>query len=415
MEYLNTKKKGFTLFYAMLISSLLLAVGLAVLNITFKEFVLSTGARDSETAFYAADSALECALYWDYKQRPFGYYGDSLAKGLLGYWRFEEDSDLQRERIVIDTSGEERHGRVGEDFSWTEGKFGNGAYFNRSKKSVVDIVDSKILELKDDFTISLWHKGVPNDGEHKMIMGGRGNSIESAGQKFGFISIEEDKKFKLKYFVRINDREESDSVYVQSSDLTSWQFVGLRRKKNGVVSISINGGDWQDLFRGTPQLGTFYVTGLGYARSQIGKIQFFEGNLDDVRVYNRALSDSEISAMYELRTEAEFVPPVDVNESGSLVCAGDNINDSSGWWVGADGETGWHTEKINKEGEPDKWKTTFDIILPDPMARSTKGRLCAVVTVIKGANVLTEIISRGYNTCDVSDKRTLQRAIRATY
>jgi hypothetical protein len=97
------------------------------------------------------------------------------------------------------------------------------------------------------------------------------------------------------------------------------------------------------------------------------------------------------------------------------VCAGDNINDSSGWWVGADGETGWHTEKINKEGEPDKWKTTFDIILPDPMARSTKGRLCAVVTVIKGANVLTEIISRGYNTCDVSDKRTLQRAIRATY
>jgi Tfp pilus assembly protein PilX len=62
----NTKK-GFTLFIALIVSSILLAIGFSLGNIILKQIQLSTAGRESQIAFYAADSASECALYWDRK------------------------------------------------------------------------------------------------------------------------------------------------------------------------------------------------------------------------------------------------------------------------------------------------------------------------------------------------------------
>jgi Tfp pilus assembly protein PilX len=68
-------QKGFALFFAILISSVMLAIGLEVFNIAFKEVVLSSFTRDSQFAFYAADSGAECAEYWDIKQESFNPVG----------------------------------------------------------------------------------------------------------------------------------------------------------------------------------------------------------------------------------------------------------------------------------------------------------------------------------------------------
>lgn len=65
------KQKGFTLLLAVLISGVLLAVGLAIFNITIRELILSSSGRDSQFAFYAADSGAECALYWEQQQGGF--------------------------------------------------------------------------------------------------------------------------------------------------------------------------------------------------------------------------------------------------------------------------------------------------------------------------------------------------------
>lgn len=56
---------GFTLLLSILITGVILAIGLAVLNITLKEFILSSIARESAVALNAADAGMECALYWD--------------------------------------------------------------------------------------------------------------------------------------------------------------------------------------------------------------------------------------------------------------------------------------------------------------------------------------------------------------
>jgi len=66
-----TKQAGFAVLYAVLVSSILLSIGLAIFNITIKELLLSSSGRDSQFAFYAADSGAECALYWEQKGGGF--------------------------------------------------------------------------------------------------------------------------------------------------------------------------------------------------------------------------------------------------------------------------------------------------------------------------------------------------------
>ena len=64
---MNSKQKGFAMLFAVLVSSVLLAVGLSIFNLTVKELSLSASGRESQFAFFAADSGAECALYWDIK------------------------------------------------------------------------------------------------------------------------------------------------------------------------------------------------------------------------------------------------------------------------------------------------------------------------------------------------------------
>ncbi|MDE2213034.1 MAG: hypothetical protein KGJ34_00665 [Patescibacteria group bacterium] len=67
MHYQSKCSRGFVTLFAVLIASLLLAVGFVIFDITFKEISFSTVVLDSNFALYAADTGIECALYWDLK------------------------------------------------------------------------------------------------------------------------------------------------------------------------------------------------------------------------------------------------------------------------------------------------------------------------------------------------------------
>lgn len=73
----NINTAGFTLFVAMIVSSLLLAVGFSISNIILKQLLLSGSGKDSQIAFYAADSGAECAQFWDAKDGNGTNLGES--------------------------------------------------------------------------------------------------------------------------------------------------------------------------------------------------------------------------------------------------------------------------------------------------------------------------------------------------
>ncbi|MEK9166539.1 MAG: hypothetical protein AAB846_02280, partial [Patescibacteria group bacterium] len=63
-------QKGFTLLYAVMVSSIALTIGLSAFSLVYGGLALSGNARDSITALYAADAGVECGIYWDYNYDP---------------------------------------------------------------------------------------------------------------------------------------------------------------------------------------------------------------------------------------------------------------------------------------------------------------------------------------------------------
>lgn len=59
--------KGFTLLIAIVTTSMLLLVSFVVINVVTKQLLLAYSGQESQHAFYAANSGIECATYWDLK------------------------------------------------------------------------------------------------------------------------------------------------------------------------------------------------------------------------------------------------------------------------------------------------------------------------------------------------------------
>ncbi|MBV9159303.1 MAG: hypothetical protein JO019_01765 [Candidatus Kaiserbacteria bacterium] len=64
-------KRGFTLLLAALVASIVLMLGSSIFAIAQKQVTLSSIGRDSQFAFYAADTGAECALYYDIRFHAF--------------------------------------------------------------------------------------------------------------------------------------------------------------------------------------------------------------------------------------------------------------------------------------------------------------------------------------------------------
>ncbi len=69
----KTTPRGFTLIIAVIVSSVVLSVGLTLLDITYKQITLASSATQSQYAFYNADTTLECVLYWDQQFGAFDF------------------------------------------------------------------------------------------------------------------------------------------------------------------------------------------------------------------------------------------------------------------------------------------------------------------------------------------------------
>ncbi len=74
--------RGFTLLIAVILTSVLVSIGLALLDVSYKDVVLSSTAKQSNYAFYQADSTIECALYWDSTVNAFDYSSPLSASSM---------------------------------------------------------------------------------------------------------------------------------------------------------------------------------------------------------------------------------------------------------------------------------------------------------------------------------------------
>ncbi len=92
---------AFTLLMSVLVASIVLALGYEIYNIATKEVTLSSAGRESQFAFFAADTGIECALYWDSKFDAFALDSElgeiSCGEGVTTLTR---DDSIENMRIT---------------------------------------------------------------------------------------------------------------------------------------------------------------------------------------------------------------------------------------------------------------------------------------------------------------------------
>jgi Tfp pilus assembly protein PilX len=59
----RSQQQGFALLMTLIVVTVVLAIGITVLDVSTKQLRLSTNAKDSEIAFQAANAGMECARY----------------------------------------------------------------------------------------------------------------------------------------------------------------------------------------------------------------------------------------------------------------------------------------------------------------------------------------------------------------
>jgi len=199
----------------------------------------------------------------------------------IGYWSFDEGSGSR----ANDSSGNNHHGTISGAL-WEVGKKGNALRFD-GIDDVVTIANDSQLQITDDITIAAWiQKDLPN-------LGLRWEAIVTKGA--------------LQYdYELLTSKEFSDQpafyspttvpteVYADSAlPAESWQHIAVTRT-GSTVTFYING------------LVTNVVTMAGRFPVSTGDLLIgFDGNanngmdglIDEVYLYNRALSSSEIQGL----------------------------------------------------------------------------------------------------------------------
>lgn len=77
------EERGFTLLLAALVSSIVLSIGAAIFSIALKQVALASTGKNSQFAFYAADTGAECALFQDVRNQAFATSSGSHVLGIV--------------------------------------------------------------------------------------------------------------------------------------------------------------------------------------------------------------------------------------------------------------------------------------------------------------------------------------------
>jgi len=219
----------------------------------------------------------------DYKLKPplVGRVqpGHPLAQGLIGCWLFNERSGY----TVHDASGQRNNGSLNDGTTWGPSRFGLGVEFESD--GYVDCGGPKPWNTIGDVTVSLWVKDAGTG-----IAGWVFNKFYSTADGWGLY------KSAANYLGIYDDIDNADSGrYYTAIEPGDWYHVVASMKSlenrlylDGVLigSGGYSADNWSSFG------GNFYIAARGNGST------FYDGVIDHVMVWRRALSDGEVAWLY---------------------------------------------------------------------------------------------------------------------
>ena len=222
----------------------------------------------------------------------------TLSGCILALW-FDEGQGA----IAYDSSGQGNNGTLnGSPLpSWVAGKYATGLNFVHTLSQYVSM--SRIT-LTGAYTVGLWLNRI-NNTNTDFFLGD--NSFDS---KMG--SITADNHLWIRPYASAGVVD--DNVLLPVGQLF---YLAVTRDINGVMYAYVNGVQ-NSLFSGAAQLGTAYFNLVGNDNSS----NYYDGLIDEVQIYNRALSQTEIrtimNQLLNTQINATFQPFTGAKPPGNV-------------------------------------------------------------------------------------------------
>jgi len=214
--------------------------------------------------------------------------------GLAGYWSMDEGMGTQ----VGDMSGNGNHGQMHNmdpATDWVQGKYGKALDFDGTD-DYVEIGNNSSLEPADEISVSLWLKrpDVEQADYAKFVWYGQASS-----SPWGAYGIEQNMDYedRMRFHVAVDGSSDDVNSNEGSIIPNKWHHV-VGTYDGAKLEIYVDGA-WQNTTNNSGSITSYDDTfglGVGDSYNQTGG---YNGQIDEVRIYNRALSESEIQTLYE--------------------------------------------------------------------------------------------------------------------
>jgi hypothetical protein len=268
---------------------------------------------------------------------------DSLDAGLVGHWDF--DGKNVTSTTVADTSGNGNTGTIAGGAHPDEGKIGQGMSFDGATSTSVNVPHSSSL-LFNTVTVSVWVKGTTQ-----------------SPSSWGEIVYKRVSSSTPGFWIGVSSTGPSLQLGVNTSALANQSKIMSNVLNGGwrhVVMVLKSDGTWLGYLDNVLSVNSTYSVGSGIQNTETLKIggayaDGFEGKIDDVRIYNRALSADEITRLYNMGSSKLGVTPTDSLDSGLVGhwdFDGKNVTSTTVADTSGNGNTG----TIYGDAKPDEGK-----------------------------------------------------------
>jgi hypothetical protein len=215
------------------------------------------------------------------------YSPDSLTIGLVGYWKFDETSGT----IAFDCSGNGYNGTLMHGPTRVAGKTGKALDFNGTSNYVV-IAATSALDNLTAMTFSAWIYPRVDSHWHVIDKGDGDKRLYAEGLHLILRGIVRDSSGVA------NSESDSNTVV-----LNTWQHVAMTWSlADSTIRLYRNGTEVayssiRAVNTGSPLDDSSHPFTIG-VEGALESITFFNGLIDEVRIYNRVLSANQITALY---------------------------------------------------------------------------------------------------------------------
>lgn len=217
---------------------------------------------------------------------------DPLEKGMVGYWKLDDGSGTS----AADASGNGNTGTLVNSPSWVAGQINGALSFNgTNQRAYVTSSSSLNFGSGSPFSVSAWIKTtqtVPGGKNLRFI-----NKFTNSPSYKGYI-MEIDENQKVVFYTKDGTTVNQVSSTSTINDGAWHHLVAVREISSGLLRIYVDGVQQNAASITNGDLSVSSNLNLGFELLLADNV-YLNGSLDEIRIYNRALSVEEVSKLYK--------------------------------------------------------------------------------------------------------------------